>query len=385
MKRFLTLLLSTTLAVSCNWCEQEKADRHVVLMYISCHNNGLSSYSVRQLQELQTSGNLPSSSDGSNIFLVYSHLAGSAPELSRYSQDRNGEFVKEVIQTYPDDTESVRAEQVAAVVSQAQTAYPAGHYTLVLSSHASSFLLAGTKAAPLLPEERPIAVNSFGPDNDVEVNIDALAAALSPYHFDCLLFDCCYMAGVEVCYEFRNIADYVIGSVTEVMASGIFKSPLLLCMFDRANPQAAMVTAGEEFMKIVRGDSSYSNSGLISVVKSSELEKLAAQARPLFAAHQEEISRLNRSAVQSYRGAVNYGCLYDLGDFIDHIATEQEAAAFRAALDKAVIFKDATPTFLGYAITKHSGLSTYIPRPDKVSLNDYYRTLGWNKATGLLP
>ena len=58
---------------------------------------------------------------------------------------------------------------------------------------------------------------------------------------------------------------------------------------------------------------------------------------------------------------------------------------FRDALDAAVVYKDNTEEFVlgGYSqfsINKFSGLSTYIPNPENPILDEYYRTLAWNKA-----
>ena len=50
-----------------------------------------------------------------------------------------------------------------------------------------------------------------------------------------------------------------------------------------------------------------------------------------------------------------------------------------------VVYKDATEHFIDVDIKKYSGLSIYIPRPGYTVLNNYYKTLAWNKATGLVP
>ena len=66
------------------------------------------------------------------------------------------------------------------------------------------------------------------------------------------------------------------------------------------------------------------------------------------------------------------------------MASDAEYRDFISALDQAVIYKDATDAFLSITIKNYSGLSIYIPRPEYTVLNNYYKTLQWNQATGLV-
>ena len=66
------------------------------------------------------------------------------------------------------------------------------------------------------------------------------------------------------------------------------------------------------------------------------------------------------------------------------VATESELSAFASALNQAVIFKDTTPYVLDIPMKHYSGLSSYIPRPEYTVLNNYYKTLAWNQAAGLV-
>ncbi len=75
---------------------------------------------------------------------------------------------------------------------------------------------------------------------------------------------------------------------------------------------------------------------------------------------------------------------YDLDDFVGRVASESEFQAFSSALNNVVIYKDTTPYFLEIDIVHYSGLSIYIPRPEYTVLNNYYKTLAWNQATGLV-
>ena len=59
-------------------------------------------------------------------------------------------------------------------------------------------------------------------------------------------------------------------------------------------------------------------------------------------------------------------------------------AELDAALAECISYKAATPSFLGIAIKNYSGLSMYLPGAGDTQLNEFYKTLAWNKATNLV-
>jgi hypothetical protein len=65
-------------------------------------------------------------------------------------------------------------------------------------------------------------------------------------------------------------------------------------------------------------------------------------------------------------------------------ATPAELARLDAALDGCVLYAGATPKFFDLSLDRVCGLSVYLPYADKDKLNTYYKTLSWNKATGLI-
>ena len=60
-------------------------------------------------------------------------------------------------------------------------------------------------------------------------------------------------------------------------------------------------------------------------------------------------------------------------------------AGFSNALESAVVYRLATDNFIigstnYFPIKTFSGLSTYVPNPENSVLDEYYKTLAWNKA-----
>ena len=186
-----------------------------------------------------------------------------------------------------------------------------------------------------LPSDIYSYLRSFGQDgknNFMEIN--DLASALSKYHFDFILFDACYMSCAEVAYAFR--------------------------------------------------------AGTISVMKSDELDELAATCRTLF--HDKTESDLfavpvSELQIMEYL-TPNYHALYDFDDYVSRLATEEQYNAFKRSMEKAVIYKATTPKAV-YAypypygsylpVNKYSGLSIYVPQEALPKLNEWYKDLEWYK------
>lgn len=84
-------------------------------------------------------------------------------------------------------------------------------------------------------------------------------------------------------------------------------------------------------------------------------------------------------------------------DFEDYylcfLETDERRAELSGLITRCVVWKAATPGFMdqgapsfnGFAINTHSGLTTYIPQADFPYLNQEYEKLEWTKAACALP
>lgn len=402
MKRFaalLTALCATLLTVtSCDWFSPREKDRQVLLIYFA-GNNSLTQEGQGDFEDLRGAW-LPGQKETDKIVLVYHHFMDRTPALVRLSRDKKGVLVEETIQEYPFSTNSATKETLSAVLNDAEEAWPATRRSLILWSHATGYLPAGYYSDPKDQEPKgpvqwsvpgntlendPYAhmVKSFAEDHGTEMELADLRSALSSRHYEFVLFDCCFMADVEVAYELRNVCDYLLFSPTEILSDGFPYETMVQPVFTQ-KPEEALRTIAQNFMAHYRAMSGVYCSATVSVVRTAGLEPLAAACRPIFQNHQDQILTINRSSIQAYHRFSNQYWFYDLDDFVGRVASDAEYATFLSALHGAVIFKDATDSFLGLTIKHYSGLGSYIPRPSYTVLNNYYKTLQWNKATGLV-
>ena len=396
MKRTLFLILAALCLCACDHDEQMAKDRQTVLVYF-VGNNSLSNDGIRDLATIKDNW-LPTTRGSDKVLLVYHHFKGETPVLVRLSRDRRGNVVEERIRVYPDGTNSADAQTLTAVLADAEDAWPTVHHGIILWSHGSGFLPPGYYSHPkeqgrrlLQKEEDPYAfmvkagddAKSFGEDDAREMDLLDLTKVLSKFHYDFVAFDCCLMANVELAYEMRNICDYLIFSPTEILTDGFPYKMVMQALFNQPT-EAALRSVAQGYMEHYRSQTGIYRSATISVVNTYNLPALAEACRPVFHNHQDEILFLDRSRVQRYfRNDKHW--YYDIDDFMQQVATDDEYITFNRALNQAVIYRDATEYFLDIPITHYSGLSIYIPRTEYTILNDYYKKLAWNQATGLMP
>lgn len=399
MKRMILLLCALLCLTACDRDERLAKDRQMLLVYFA-GNNSLAAEGASDYNSIKQNW-LPTTRGSEKVMLVFHHFKDETPVLVRLSKDRRGNTVEDIIKEYPFDTHSADARTLETVLADAEAAWPSAHHGIVLWSHGSGFLPPGyyinpqerAKGDPVSEEADPYAflvkaggdgLKSFAQDEEQNIEMDLidLRKALSRFHYDFIAFDCCLMANVELAYELRNTSDYLIFSPTEIMSDGFPYDVMVQTIFSQ-QPEAAMRSIAQSYMAHYRSFSGVYASATISVVRTAGMQALANACQTVFRNHQDQILMLDRSHVQPYF-RYNKHWFYDIDDFVQQVADDSEYQAFNRALNQAVIYRDATDYFLDLEISHYSGLSIYIPRREYTVLNNYYKTLAWNQATGLV-
>lgn len=399
MKRMILLLCALLCLTACDRDERLAKDRQMLLVYFA-GNNSLAAEGASDYNSIKQNW-LPTTRGSEKVMLVFHHFKDETPVLVRLSKDRRGNTVEDIIKEYPFNTHSADARTLETVLADAEAAWPSAHHGIVLWSHGSGFLPPGyyinpqerAKGDPVSEEADPYAflvkaggdgLKSFAQDEEQNIEMDLidLRKALSRFHYDFIAFDCCLMANVELAYELRNTSDYLIFSPTEILSDGFPYDVMVQTIFSQ-QPEAAMRSIAQSYMAHYRSFSGVYASATISVVRTAGMQALANACQTVFRNHQDQILMLDRSHVQPYF-RYNKHWFYDIDDFVQQVADDSEYQAFNRALNQAVIYRDATDYFLDLEISHYSGLSIYIPRREYTVLNNYYKTLAWNQATGLV-
>lgn len=380
----LTLIFFATLFTSCEKFGIGEDYNRVVLLYLAANNN-LSGYAEDNIDALKA-GYLPGENE-LDIMLVYRHLSGSNPELIRLYRDASGKAVEDIVAVYQDQN-SATPLVLRSVLNKMKSIFPADDYGLILWSHATGWLPEGyysrTKSANALFED-PYAdiVKSFGEDRGTEMEITDLKNAL-PFDFEFIIFDCCFMGGIETVYELRDKAEYIVASPTEILATGFPYDKVIRPMFEYEADLSEVCNIFYNHYKAQGAELPTAfNSATIALYDTDELENLASVCRQIFEGNRDKIAALDRYSVQPYyRFDKDY--FFDLEHFVSKIATPLQLTSFREALSDVVIAKWNTPHVLGIPIENYSGISVYIPKTPAGELEQFYKGFSWNTDTKLV-
>lgn len=255
--------------------------------------------------------------------------------------------------------------QLKRAIADAKTLCPASSYGLILWSHATSW-------AP--PNPTGMQVFSFGEDKGKQMDIVELSQVI-PSGFDYLIFDACNMASIEVLWEFKEKADYIIASPTEVLASG-FPYGKVLPYLTLKEPDLKNVAA--QYFEHYKSFSGQMQSASVTLINTKELAKLSNLYADLYS-NNKAVGLPSRDNVQRLDYTEDFPV--PSFDFINYLEVNfplSQLASIKNQLDKTIIYKNATEKFLGKPIIYFSGLTCFIPEKNDINLQ-YYRSLTWYK------
>ncbi len=354
-------------------CDKEGSDtpakpKRTVLAYVVASNLGeyLSS-NVDQMKSVAYNSNL----NNGNLVVYYSENKRKS-YLFQIKEDKRGQITTDTVRFYEIQS-AVSPETMRNVVRDVTELFPADSYGMILSSHGTSWL-----------PENYSSLRSFGEENNENMEITEINEALEGFHFDFMLFDACYMSGIECAYELRERTDYLLGTPTEVLAHGFPYENLLPALFEEESDLAAVAKSFYDYYSN-NGEESY---GTVSLVKSDELDSLAIVVHEILEDKTEEdiyALPLSEMQVLDYLTAQSPHMLYDFDDFIQHLASGEQYERFSTYLNKAVVCKYATPysyysTVGAKEIEHYCGISVFVPQPSLQKLTEWYKRLAWYSA-----
>ena len=244
--------------------ETDLQKRKTVIVYMPAENS-LNSFCYSDLEEiLSVRSKIPSN----NNVIVYIDKSktldiDTLPQLLEIS---NKEY--KTIKVYPEQ-DSCNDSVFSLVLSDIKSLSPSESYSLVMWSHGTGWI-----------PSRNTPHKTIGIDNNnnsylnsgTEMEIASMREAIeyTGLHFDCIMFDACFMQCIEVAYELKDITDFVIGSPAEIPAKGAPYNVVIPDFFLTDTETPAYVFAKDYFENY-----NYNEGVLLSVIKTSELDNLA--------------------------------------------------------------------------------------------------------------
>lgn len=315
--------------------------------------------------------------------LIYQDTRGErgTPSLMRVVSEA-GSTHTEVIKEYP-DANSADPQLFSKVLRDALGGYPAPSYGLMLFSHGTGWLPAGSYSNPRRYDNTKAGLRSIMDDAGHEMEIADFAAAIPDGQFDYIVLEACLMSGVEVAAELRGKADYLVASSAEILSPGFTSvyDGLLDCLFQKAPDMSGFAA---RYMAYCNSREGAYRSGTISVIDLKRMDELIEFVSPLL---QKEVET-DISSLQCFDRNENK-LFFDFGDYMEQVIRQdnrvEEVAdmekQLNKLLDQLVVYKASTPYFVYLPIRRHSGLTIYVEQEIYPGLNDAYRELSWYRLT----
>lgn len=413
MKKILFLLLSVFVFTACSDEIPEekipvKSGRTILSYLISNNSSGNLDRNLKQNLVDMYSG-LAETTDSCTLLVYYRPYENDAdglegPTILKYNSDGNGNIngrpsltggdlnagrviqESDGISCFKEEQNhiSTSPETMKRILNLMVNMSPSESYGLVFGSHGTSWMPGNT-----------VSGRSFGDDAGYNINIPVMADVLENVfvgkQLDFILFDACMMATAEVCYEFKDVTDYLIGAVVETHVYGHPYDIELPKLYQTDIPYDEVC---EDYIDYSRQLGAW---GTCAVVDCSKMEELAEWVGANLEVYSDKFASLNKDAVQQY-GVVNDSGAsqfkyfsFDIADFFKILNDGIYIEGLEDVLNKVVISKEALYgkfyigqyDYLYIDEDRFCGIGMYLPNlVNKSSWNSYYKTLSWYKAVG---
>ena len=382
------ILLSMT---SCRQFNMEDATHYTrtVMVYMAADNNlsySTSSFARQDLDEMiGAAGDIPS-----NCRLIVYIDDTKLPRILSITQQEGRRPMAKVVHEYDTEHNSADADTLRSFVEWTTDNYPSKSYGLVLWSHGDAWMPSKS------PAQRAVCLDS---EASSWMEIDELADALEKCHqMDFILFDACFMQCIEVAYELRHTARYIIGSPAEIPAPGAPYHRIVKAMFTPSNNAQEIVEQyyqeySEEKITIP-GYYDESYGVCLSAIDCQQLHSLAEATRAMLSKYINTQSEIDLKDVQRYYlyTTDSHPYMYDMNGYMRVLLTDEKDYRYWAStFDDAVPYRRSTTHWYSDYTGKemvdmenYGGVSCYVPRnnPNRTKLNEAFRNTSWHDAAG---
>lgn len=353
--------------VSCEKDNVEPQKTRTLMVYLAGDNN-LSGHMQKNISSMMSAWK---KSYNANI-VIYFDAPNAVPELYTF-RFKGKEVEKQVLKTY-EEMDSADPEVLKKILNEMQDLYPSDSYGLILGSHASGWIPSGGfgRSNRMLYAE-PVLTRSFGTDYTGPSQMDtrdmAKAIPFNKENLEFILFDACLMSSIEVLYDLRDKAKYVIASPAELPAPGFPYNRVMPYFWGKGkNLEKDLVKVCDEFWDYYNTYNATNRFGTIALIKMDGMEHLFDLTREILQGKKDYMADIYQKAVYCYPMVEysKYDRFFDLGEYMKYMTEGREGLykEYRDFLDnQVVIYKNVTNPFYFTEIPeeKFSGIATYIP------------------------
>ena len=323
--------------------------RNLVLIYIA-GNNDLKLDAINSFEKIKKGYTF----NANNRVLIFLKSESSSSYLLTLGAKKTDTLVKYGTENSSDPN------FMKKVIADSRSKYKAEKIGMVLWSHATSWKPA-------------LKTKSFGQDRGSEMDVRDLARVL-PKDLEFMIFDACTMGSVEVLYELRNNAKYIMASPAEILSTSFPYQHITDQLFNGVDGLKKIAT---DFIKYYEKETGLFQSATISLIQTDKLKFIADETSKLLDLKTPS-SPFNKDLIQKLTfDTSNNVPSFDFSSFLQKNFSKSEAAVLGFKINEAVIIKGNTHAFLGNEIDEFCGLSIYLPKPSDPNFS-YYSSLQWS-------
>lgn len=314
-------------------------------------------------------------------------------------------------------------QTLAAVITWAKQNATAKEYGLVMASHADGWLpsrntdYVGVTSDSIAPTGARRLL-SWGIDSEqtfrdyksngrigTQMNAKALAEAIEStgIKLKYLFFDACLMQNLEVAYDLRHAAEYLIASPMYIPAAGAYYTNMVPKGLFSADPIAIAKQYMEDAQDATneRADNYASVGMIISVLRLEYMDRLAEATQTALAESLLYGAEPQLTGVQAYLAFQGYPAFHDAGMSMERLTTPERYAEWRQVFDDVVAYKAATERFIAnnssnlyYTVqADYTGVSMFVPQQGYATISSpwgnhnvnfqqttWYHAAGWSQT-----
>lgn len=265
---------------------------------------------------------------------------------------------------------------IAGILNDVQSFAPAQYYDMLIGCHGSGWI---PKTIDDFYSTRAFGGTTTAYKTDLTDLADGINIA--GMHMQFISFDDCYMANVEVAYDLRDVADYLVASTSEIMEEGM--------PYEQMWPYIASVEPDYQNMCNAFYDY-YANSstpyGTLSAIDLSKIDQTAELMLSINSSFTLEDSLI--SSIQKLDG-LGETIFFDFGDYIDKLVTDENIRLSMRAMISSLVpyhvhtsqiftaYSDYNGGFETVDINTFSGITISDPTQNQHVVNSKTSTAWW--------
>ena len=350
MKYFVTIIAILALLTSCGKDDDKGGGntytpgRRTIIVYMAGENDLSSNdFDQNDINEMII-GSMTMPDDCRLLIFVDRSSNNEKPFIARLNG--KNDVPVDTLYQYPQDFYSSDAGNFREVLERCIALCPSQEYGLVLWGHANGWVIEKE-------HETYTGNRAFGLDNGKNtweratqywMNIPSMARALKDMgvKWKYIFSDCCNMQCVEVAYELRDVAEYLIASPAEITGEGAPYSKIIIDLC-KADDQQLYQSVCDDY----NAQFDYASGHLpISVVKTAKMDTLLKATRqilPLINNYTRAHGTLD-STIYYYslnRSSVYNRVMFDMNDVVLKALEGQDSLynVWKGAFDQAVVYK----------------------------------------------